>query len=478
MGPDEAFGWMADLRNFADWDPGVKNVSQSEGDGAGMGSAFDVTVKGFTGDMVLTYVTTEFDEQADEHGVRSMTARAESSSLTSVDVITVRPAQEKDGELDDGASAGSVVTYDAELTLNGALGIADPMFQLTFNKVGEAAADGLVEALDGERLDDNEMSALAAIFDDVLEFPVVTSFTRIGIQARRRLSDWRDLNTYDLSGRVMVVTGGTSGLGRAAVEQLARCGATVVLTGRKAARNEEAVAELLAATGSSSISQIAADMGDLSQVRALADEILTRHDRLDVLMHNAGALPEKRTTSAQGIESTVASQLVGPFLLTSLLLDRLTQTGDARVITMSSGGMYTSGLSIGGLQMLDDSFNGAEQYARAKRAQVTLNEMWAERHAESGVTFHALHPGWADTPGVAESLPLFGRVVGPLLRTPAEGADTMVWLAADDRPLESNGGFWLDRQIRSIHKLPTTRSTDTPERRERLWDWVSEAITS
>jgi len=121
-----------------------------------------------------------------------------------------------------------------------------------------------------------------------------------------------------------------------------------------------------------------------------------------------------------------------------------------------------------------DNYSGSEQYARAKRAQVTLNEMWAERFADTGIRFHAMHPGWADTPGVDESLPLFSKVMGPLLRTPEQGADTLVWLAAADEPLLSNGEFWLDRRQRSIHKLPTTKSTDTPERREALWEWVAE----
>jgi NAD(P)-dependent dehydrogenase (short-subunit alcohol dehydrogenase family) len=121
------------------------------------------------------------------------------------------------------------------------------------------------------------------------------------------------------------------------------------------------------------------------------------------------------------------------------------------------------------------SYNGSQQYALAKRAQVTLNEMWAERVARNSVVFHAMHPGWADTPGVRESLPTFRKVVGPLLRDAAGGADTIVWLAADDgEPLASTGGFWLDRRRRAIHRLPTTRRTDTPERRRQLWDWVTD----
>ena len=171
----------------------------------------------------------------------------------------------------------------------------------------------------------------------------------------------------------------------------------------------------------------------------------------------------------------MASQVLGPFLLTARLLPTLRSNGPARVLTMSSGGMYSTGLTVNRLQMSGpgsaDPYRGAEQYARAKRAQVTLTEIWAEKFADSGVRFHSLHPGWADTPGVEEALPTFRKIVGPLLRSPAEGADTLVWLTADDTVVVENGLFWHDRAPRAIHRLPQTRRSDTPERRADLWDW-------
>ena len=312
-----------------------------------------------------------------------------------------------------------------------------------------------------------------SIADALIEAPIVTSFTRLGYEARSRLEGWAPLDDYDLSGQVIVVTGATSGLGHAAAEQLARCGATLVVVGRDGERNERVIAELAASTGNPSITQIPADMGDLEQVRHLAERVLAAHDRLDVLIHNAGALDPEHRVAPGGTEATVASQVVGPFLLTMLLLDRLAASAPARVLTMSSGGMYAAGLKVSELEMAPENYNGTEQYARAKRAQVTLNEMWADRYGDLGVTFHALHPGWADTPGVDAGLPTFAKVMGPFLRTPDQGADTLVWLAADDAALASNGRFWLDRAPRPIHKLPTTRGTDTAERRNRLWDWVA-----
>lgn len=137
--------------------------------------------------------------------------------------------------------------------------------------------------------------------------------------------------------------------------------------------------------------------------------------------------------------------------------------------------MYAAPLTVDELEMDPGSYNGTRQYALAKRAQVTLNEMWADRVDRREVVFHAMHPGWADTPGVAEALPTFRRIVGPLLRDPAAGADTMVWLAADDgEPLASTGGFWMDRRVRSIHRLPSTRRSDIPQRRTELWNGVAD----
>jgi carbon monoxide dehydrogenase subunit G len=128
---------MADLANFAEWDPGVENVEQVEGDGPGADAAFDVTVRSIGRSLTLRYQTTHYDPPT------TIVARAQSRLLTSLDTITVR---------DHGA--GSVVTYDAELTLNGPLGLADPLLRLSFKRIGDRAATGLIAALDGERVAD------------------------------------------------------------------------------------------------------------------------------------------------------------------------------------------------------------------------------------------------------------------------------------------------------------------------------------
>ena len=302
--------------------------------------------------------------------------------------------------------------------------------------------------------------------------PIAPSFARIGFAVRARAQHWPDLATYDLSGRVVLVTGATSGLGLATARLLSRVGATVVVHGRDPEKVARVRAELSEHGAGRRIHTVVADLADLSSVEEAASELRSRFARLDAVIHNAGTMHEKRTITVDGIESTVAVHVVAPFALTNRLLDRLRAARPGRVLTMSSGGMYAADLTVDGLEMSDSDYRPATQYAIAKRAQVALNEVWAGLVPPSDVVFHAAHPGWADTPGVSQSLPRFARLVGPLLRPPEQGADTIAWLAADDGPPRSTTGlFWHDRRARAIHRLSRTRRSDTAETRRRLWDW-------
>ncbi|MFV0524287.1 MAG: SDR family NAD(P)-dependent oxidoreductase [Acidimicrobiales bacterium] len=312
-------------------------------------------------------------------------------------------------------------------------------------------------------------------FDRVAEASVVGSFSRLGYQLRSRREDWRPLDAYPMRGRTVVVTGATSGIGRAAAERLAALGAELSLIGRNRPGLEATALDLASRQPSPAPVHVTlADLGHFDEVRRAAAELAERHPRVDALIHNAGALLATRHLNPDGIETTVASQVAGPYLLTAGLLPRLARSGPGRVITMSSGGMYTADLTVDELQMGPDAYVGAQQYARAKRAQVTLNELWANQVNPNEVVFHCLHPGWVDTPGVASSLPRFDRLMRPLLRTPAQGCDTMVWLAAADEPSVTTGGFWLDRAVRPIHRLARTRRSDRADRRARLWDWCTD----
>ncbi len=228
----------------------------------------------------------------------------------------------------------------------------------------------------------------------------------------------------------------------------------------------------MSSTPGAHVSTIIADLARLADVRACAARVIDETSRLDVLVHNAGALVHDLQYTDDGIEITAQVHVVAPFLLTELLLAHLARTAGSRVITVSSGGMYTHALDVDDLARPRPPFKGTRTYANAKRAQVVLSALWSRRPEAEGITFHAMHPGWADTPGVQASLPRFRSVMRPLLRTPEEGADTIVWLSGAPEPLEGNGDFWLDRRRRATSPLPWTRTSDSTAR--RLWKWCAE----
>lgn len=312
------------------------------------------------------------------------------------------------------------------------------------------------------------MISLARAVDAALEATVAGSFSRVGYEARRRLEpEWAPVDT-DMTGRVVLITGASSGIGRAAAEQLARLRATLILVGRDSGRL--IAAKEACAVGSPDVRVIRADLTRLDVARRLAEQVTSDYSRLDVLIHNAGALVHDYRQTADGFEETYAAQVLSQHIITAGLLPLLAAAGDARVITVSSGGMYAERLDVDTVEYDEEHYDGVRAYARAKRAQVALTEQWAMRFADSGVVFQAMHPGWADTPGVAASLPGFRRVTGPFLRTPEQGADTIVWLAAADEPLRNNGKFWLDRRQRATVKVPWTRAEVGES--DRLWDRV------
>jgi dehydrogenase/reductase SDR family member 12 len=315
-----------------------------------------------------------------------------------------------------------------------------------------------------------DMDAVRSLIDDVLELPVAPSFTRIGFSVRRRLFDWPAAESWPMTGRTVVITGATSGLGREAAGSFARMGARLVLVGRDRERLARTQAELVGEHGGGAIDNVVADMSSLASVRAAADEILALAPEIDVLVDNAGAMYPTRQVSADGIEMSLATMVVGPFVLVGRLWPHLAASPDGRIVAVTSGGMYFQGLPLDDLGFERGDYQGARAYARAKRAQVALVREWARRIAGRGIVVNAMHPGWADTPGLEASLPGFRSLVGGLLRSSAEGADTIVWLAAAPEARETTGRLFLDRRVRPFDRLPSTRLS-AADRRE-LWDRV------
>jgi NAD(P)-dependent dehydrogenase (short-subunit alcohol dehydrogenase family) len=308
----------------------------------------------------------------------------------------------------------------------------------------------------------------ARLVDWTLEASVVGSFTRIGYRTRRRLFEWTPLQSLALDGKVAIVTGATSGLGRAAAESIAALGGRVCIVGRDPGRTERARGEI-SATAGSAVEADLADLSSLAETAAVAARFAATHDRLDVLVLNAGALTHEYAVTGEGNELTFATHVLSPFVLTRALRPLLAAAAPSRVIVVASGGMYTQPLDIGALEPEPAAYDGAKAYARCKRAQVVLAEEWTRELLDTGVSVNAMHPGWADTPGLRTALPGFTRLVGPLLRTPGEGADTIVWLAAAPDAAGLSGLFFLDRRARAKHRLRRTRRPDEAREAARLW---------
>ena len=457
---EETFDYMADFTNAADWDPGTAWAEQIDDGSVGMGSTFRLGVHIGSKVTPLDYRIVTYRRP------HTVVLLGESETIRSEDTMTVTPT----------ADGRCILTYDADLTLKGSFNLANPVLPLFFDRIGDKGVEGLRSTLGGPPVARDRPpagGAVAGVVDKLLEATVIGSFSSIGPALRHRTAGWTP--PPPMSGKTVLVTGATSGLGLAAAVGLAKLGARVVMAGRSLGRAEHAVTAVLGAAPGADVSCLWADLGEFDQVRGLAEEFMETHDRLDVLIHNAGALTRQPTLTGSGLELTVASQVAGPFLLTGLLLPVLEAGSPSRVIQVCSGGMYTQKFELGSLEMGSDDYDGTVAYARAKRAQLVLMHEWVRRADGSGVSFHAMHPGWADTPGVHDSLPGFAKVMGPILRTAAQGADTVVWLASAPEGIETAGGFWLDRRRRWEHKLPWTRLPEPEflDAGEQLWSWCA-----
>lgn len=316
------------------------------------------------------------------------------------------------------------------------------------------------------------MTRVADRVDAALEASVAGSFTRIGPAVRRRLDHWTPPGARSLSGRVIAITGATSGIGREAARQCAAAGAELVLLNRDARRAGAVAAELRAA-GAVAVTPVECDLADLGSV-GRASRALEALPALHGLIHNGGAMAQRLELTPQGLETTTAVHVVAPFVLTTLCARRLRDCA-ARVIVVTSGGMYAVPLDVDELRHPRQPFDGVRAYALAKRAQVSLVEQCGPALRAHGVQLVAMHPGWADTPGLRASLPRFRRIMAPLLRSPAEAADTITWLLTAPADTLGRGALWLDRRPRLAHRRARTRLSDTPQAREQLVTFCREA---
>lgn len=438
----EVFAYVSEFSRIEEWDPGVARGVRLTDGAPGVGSEFRIDMKaGFS----LHYSVVEFEPQ------RRLLMTVDSKIFTAREEIRFKAVGKR-----------TSVRYIANFDFPGPLAAANRLYPAAMDRVGKSTMAGLKAALE-DKFEAPEASRTLALADKLV-LPGVWRFTRLGFSTASKR--WNPVSAY-LGDKRALVTGATSGVGEAAARALADLGASVTLVARNKRKAEATAESIRQHSGNPNIDVEIADLSLLTQVHKLADRLLAAGAPIDILVNNAGALFNPRQTTAEGFEKSFALLLLSPYVLTERLQPLLAKSGDARVVNVSSGGMYTQKIHPRDLQSQQGSYSGAVAYARAKRALMILTECWAERWAEQGIVVNAMHPGWSDTPGVEDSLKTFYRLTRRLLRSPEEGADTAVWLAAATEAGKVSGKFWLDREQHPSHIFRHTRET-TQERSQLL----------
>jgi dehydrogenase/reductase SDR family protein 12 len=448
---NEVFAYVSEFSRIEEWDPGVARGHKLTPGAPAVGSEYRIDMKaGFS----LHYTVIEFEPDA------RMLMTVDSKVFTAREEI-----------LFAGTGSGTSVRYIAKFNFPTPLAVANRLYPAGMDKVGKSTMEGLKRALEDDFEPPEASSALAIA--DKLVVPGLWRFTKLGYRAARR--HWNPLSAY-LGGQHAIVTGATSGVGEAAATALAELGAEVTLVARSKRKANATARRIRQQTGNEQINVELCDLAIMAEVHQLADRLLAAGRPIDMLINNAGALFNPRQQTKEGLEKSFALLLLSPCILTERLYPLLRRADSARVVNVLSGGMYSQKIHPDDLQSKRGKYSGAVAYARAKRGLMILTEVWAERWRDDGIAVNAMHPGWADTPGVESSLETFYRVTRRLLRSPEEGADTAVWLAAATEAGEVSGKFWLDRQQHPSHVFPQTR--ETPAERAQLLETLEELVAS
>lgn len=448
---EACFRYVADFRTTVEWDATAVKARKVTRGPVGLGSRFALACRAGPTAIALTYSIDEFTPW------QCLVLTGRSRWFTVKDVITFEPV----------GHSSTRITYTAHFEYRYGLEAIASRNETTLRKMGKASLRGLAKAL----TDDNPSpSALPETKrKDSNLIAALRCFTRYGYSRGRKL--WRPMST-DISGKHIVLTGASSGLGYSAAVSLLEAGADLTLIIRDKTKIESMQASLEQATGRCASAVELADLSLLSDVRALADTLNAQAKPIDVLINNAGALFNDFAETQEGIERSVALLLLSPWKLTELLLPLMTgHDATARVINVVSGGMYTQKLKLNQLMMEADHYNGSVAYARAKRALTVLTELWSEQWCEDNIVVNSMHPGWADTPGVQSALPGFRRLTQRVLRSAEEGADTIVWLARASEAGLVSGKLFLDREPRTTHLQSATR--ESIEERMQLIPWLN-----
>ena len=449
----ECFDYVADFRTTPEWDATAFKAKKLNDGPVGLGSRFAVRCRLPLGSIELLYTVTEFEPS------RLVTLQAQSWLFTAVDTITF---EEEQGQ--------TRIDYHADFSYKMPFAAAESVLESGMQRMAKVALRGLQRALDDDNAAPRITSGSARA--DRLLWPGLAMFSKWGY--RRGRKHWLPMSA-SLKGKRMIVTGASSGLGLATARELAQRGAELILVMRNPKRAKEVVQDLKTETGNEAIRAELADLSLMADVDALAKRLLKEGKPVDVLVNNAGALFNDWGETSEGLEQSFALLLLSPWRLTQSLHPLLKAAGKSRVINVVSGGMYSQKLCVDQLEARPQKYAGATAYARCKRALTVVTQEWADRWAKDGIVVNAMHPGWADTPGVETALPAFHSLTRFILRTPEEGADTIVWLCAASEVAGVSGKLFLDREPRTTHLLSRTR--EEPAEREKLMSFLENFAT-
>jgi NAD(P)-dependent dehydrogenase (short-subunit alcohol dehydrogenase family) len=447
----EVFSYISEFSRIDEWDPGVARGHKLTDGVPGVGSEYRIDMKaGFS----LHYKVIEFEQD------QRMLMEVDSSLFTAREEILFAET-----------ASGTTVRYIAKFTFPGPLAAANRIYPAAMERVGKTTMEGMKHALE-DKFEPPVASRKLALADKLV-LPGIWRFTKLGYRSSRKR--WKPVSAY-LENRHALVTGATSGVGLAAARELAELGAHVTLVARDKKKAATVCKTLQLQTGNMQIDVELADMSIMADVHALADRLLDNGKAIDMLVNNAGALFNPRQQTPEGLEKSFALLLLGPYILTERLQPLLAKSASPRVVNVSSGGMYSQKIHVNDLQSTRGKYSGSVAYARAKRGLMILTEEWARQWAGDGIAVNAMHPGWADTPGVETSLPAFYRLTRRFLRSPEEGADTIVWLAASTEAAKVTGEFWLDREQHPSHIF--RRTHESAAERQQLLQTLGELLES
>lgn len=429
----DCFAYLADFSTTEQWDPGVRRAHKRTPGAPREGSRFAVEL-----DVLGRSVPSDYELRECRPGRRLVFA-GQGPGFSVVDHI----------EFASEHPDRTRIAYRARLQLHAMPVLLRPALSGWGERLADAAMRGLTAALED---DGPECPSALARAAERLVVPGMLQYTRRGYRALRSKGLSRRLD-----GATVVITGATAGLGLATAQLLGRLGARLRLVGRGADRLAAATDAIRDFAGDVDVRTYEGELSSLAQTRRVAKRLLADERSIDVLINNAGALFDDRRLTVEGHERALAINLLSPALLSLALRPAIRRCG-GRIINVVSGGLYLQGVHLDDLDFGFEPYDGAKAYARAKRALLTLTRHWSHAPEGAGIAWHAVHPGWAATPGVARSLPRFSRFVGPWLRDARMGADGIAWLASHPAIGDAShqGGFWFDRAPRPFALLPHT----------------------